>query len=271
MYEIELKSLLGSKEKADELKRRLRKLFPQLVALPHHKQLNHYFKLTSHAFSEKRVIATTANVAHTNDEKKEFGAVLKAITPLLSEAKQVELSRILQNVEGDVSIRTREADGKVLFILKASIGDDTSANGVSRIEFECVIAPIEDGRDCGATNAAHANKEAAQRPRTLEGLDKILLDAGLSYQAKWSREREEYHDKHIHVTIDKNAGYGYLAEFEQILEDKEKSVEAKKELLELMDKLGVAELPQDRLERMFSHYNKHWEEYYGTDKVFVIE
>jgi hypothetical protein len=38
-----------------------------------------------------------------------------------------------------------------------------------------------------------------------------------------------------------------------------------------MAKLGVEELPQDRLERMFAHYNAHWPEYYGTEKVFVIE
>lgn len=224
MYEIEIKSLLGSKERADELKGRLQKLFPKLVALPHHKQLNHYF-----------------------NEPRNLRAVEKVIGPLLSKEKRATLSDLIANVKGGVSIRTREADGEVLFILKASIGDDTSANGVSRIEFEESVK------------------------LTLKGLDQKLLDAGLMYQAKWSREREEYHDKHIHVMIDKNAGYGYLAEFEQILEDKEKAGEAKKELLELMDKLGVAELPQDRLERMFKHYNRHWEEYYGTEKTFIVE
>lgn len=224
MYEIEIKSLLGSEERANELKRRLAQLFPALKKLPYHKQLNHYF-----------------------NEPKDLRTVGKVIGPLLSKEKRERFSDLIANVKGGVSIRTRDADGKVSFVLKASVGDDTSANGVSRLEFE---EPVK---------------------LTLKELDKKLLDVGLSYQAKWSREREEYRDKHIHITIDKNAGYGYLAEFEQILKDKEKLGEAKKELLELMDKLGVEELPQDRLERMFKHYNKHWEEYYGTDKVFVIE
>lgn len=224
MYEIEIKSLLGSKETANELKRRLKKLFPALKTLPHHKQLNHYF-----------------------NEPKDVRMVEQAIKPLLSNEKGKKLSDLIKSVRGGVSIRTREADGKVLFILKASIGDDTSANGVSRIEFE---EPVK---------------------LTLAELDKRLLGAGLSYQAKWSREREEFDLGDTHVTIDKNAGYGYLAEFEQMLDDKKKSNEAKKELLELMDQLGVAELPQDRLERMFQHYNEHWQEYYGTDRVFMVE
>ena len=75
----------------------------------------------------------------------------------------------------------------------------------------------------------------------------------------------------MHITIDKNAGYGYLAEFERLVDDRKQVEEAKKDLLNLMDELGVEELSQDRLERMFAHYNRHWAEYYGTDKMFVIE
>ncbi len=37
-----------------------------------------------------------------------------------------------------------------------------------------------------------------------------------------------------------------------------------------MNKLKCEELAQDRLERMFEHYNKNWPEYYGTEKVFLI-
>ena len=43
MFEIEIKTLLGSKERADELKRRLVQLFPALRALPSHQQKNFYF------------------------------------------------------------------------------------------------------------------------------------------------------------------------------------------------------------------------------------
>jgi predicted adenylyl cyclase CyaB len=223
-YEIEIKSLLGSKERADELKRRLVQLFPALRTLPSHRQRNHYFNVPT-----------------------DLSVVKKAITPLLSQEKADELSNIVRNTKGGVSIRTRDADGKVFFIVKASIGDDSSANGVSRVEFE---EPVK---------------------LSFEALDQRLLDAGLTYQAKWSREREHYDLGAIHITIDKNAGYGYLAEFEKMIDDGAESDYARKELKALMHDLGCAELPQERLERMFKFYNEHWKEYYGTEKTFTVE
>ncbi len=224
MYEIEIKSLLGSKEHADELKRRLVQLFPALKTLPSHKQLNHYFNTPS-----------------------DLSVFQKVVAPLLSAEKQQTLSEIIKNVKGSVSIRTREADGVVLVILKASIGDDSSANGVSRIEFEEKVS------------------------LSLDELDKRLVDAGITYQAKWSREREHYDLGVIHVTVDKNAGYGYLAEFEKMIDDGREAEYAKQELKALMAELKCQELAQDCLERMFKYYNEHWEEYYGTEKTFTIE
>ncbi len=224
MFEIEIKSLLGSKERAEELKRRLVQLFPSLKTLPSHKQLNHYF-----------------------NPPTDLSVFEKVVAPLLDSEKQKKLSSIIAGVRGGVSIRTREADGKVLVILKASIGDDSSSNGVSRIEFEESVL-------C-----------------TLSELDGALLKAGLTYQAKWSREREAYDLGVIHVTIDKNAGYGYLAEFEKMITDGNLAEAAKQELKALMAALSCHELDQARLERMFKFYNEHWAEYYGTEKVFVIE
>lgn len=224
MFEIEIKSLLGSKERAEELKRRLVQMFPALKTLPSHKQLNHYF-----------------------NSPTDLSVFEKAVTPLLGSAERGKLSSIIANVRGGVSIRTREADGKVLVILKASIGDDSSSNGVSRIEFEESVS-------C-----------------SLSELDAVLLKAGLSYQAKWSRERDAYDLGVIHVTIDKNAGYGYLAEFEKMITDGNLAESAKQELKALMAALNCQELDQARLERMFKFYNEHWKEYYGTDKVFVVE
>ena len=145
------------------------------------------------------------------------------------------------------SVRTRQKDEAVFLVLKASIDEGSSSNTVSRLEFEePVLIP-------------------------LDALDKKVMEAGFSYQAKWSREREEYAYKGITVCLDRNAGYGYLAEFEKVVPDESMTVSARKELEVLMHELGVRELSQDRLERMFAHYNAHWEEYYGTEKVFVIE
>ncbi|MDO8594834.1 MAG: hypothetical protein Q7R93_04990 [bacterium] len=244
MFEIEIKTLLGSKERADELKRRLVQLFPALRTLPSHKQRNFYFKLPSQA---TQGIAATTNAAHANEEMKGLDVVFRTVAPLLSAEKQQELSKIIQDAKSGVSIRTRDSDGKSLFILKASIGDDTSANGVSRVEFE---EPVS---------------------LSFDELNQKLLDAGLTYQAKWSRAREHYDLGSIHITVDKNAGYGYLAEFEKMIDDGGEAEYAKQELKALMAELKCVELAQDRLERMFKHYNEHWPEYYGTEKTFTIE
>ena len=222
-YEIEVKSLLGTKENADQLKLLLEKK-KDLKLIAKGKQLNHYFNAPDNLADIYAVI-----LSYISPEK------IPAFEQIVKEGK-------------NVSIRTRESDGKALFIIKASINDHSSHNGVSRIEFE-----------------------AETKDLTLEKLDKILLDVGLSYQAKWSREREEYQTGDMHICLDKNAGYGYLAEFELVVDSESKAAKAKDEILAFMKEIGFSELPQDRLERMFTYYNRHWNEYYGTDKMFVIE
>ena len=46
---------------------------------------------------------------------------------------------------------------------------------------------------------------------------------------------------------------------------------AREEVRALMEELGVEELSQERLERMFAFYNANWQDYYGTDKIFIVE
>ena len=145
------------------------------------------------------------------------------------------------------SVRTRGTEGKAILVVKASLGSDSTVHGVARTEFETEI------------------------PLSLEVLDQILLDAGLSYQAKWSREREEYTNGDMVVCIDKNAGYGYLAEFEKVIEDGSLADQTRAEILSFMSEVNLSELPQDRLDRMFEYYNEHWPEYYGTNKTFIVE
>jgi adenylate cyclase class IV len=221
-YEIEIKSLLGSRENALALRARMAALDPGHELTGSSKQLNHYF------------LPGNMDVLHEN------------VAPLFGVDEQERLRRIITEGKG-FSIRTRETDDQVLFVIKASIDDHTSDNGVARIEFE---SPV---------------------PLTLTELDQALLDAGLAYQAKWSRERDGYRIRDVTVTIDRNAGYGYLAEFEKVINNPAHADPVQGELRGLMAELGVEELPQDRLERMFAYYNKHWPEYYGTDNIFTIE
>src|SRR3989338_6768282 len=150
LYEIEIKSLLGSKENADNLKAKVEARGGSLAS--ENKQLNHYFLITDRARLKE------AFEKFIPDSKKTF------FRQILDEGK-------------DCSVRTREVDGKVIFVIKASIGDDTSANGIAKMEFE------------------------SEMNITLDELDQALLDAGLEYQAKWSREREEYKLGDVNVCI----------------------------------------------------------------------
>ncbi len=221
-YEIEVKTLLGEKMHADTLKSRMNALDPECHLVSTNNQLNHYFK----GGDLETLFAKTGHLF--SDEIKE---------------KFLHIAQIGKNF----SVRTRQRDVEVLLVVKASIGDDTSSNGVSRLEFEEAVAI------------------------TLPELDALVLSAGFEYQAKWSREREEYAYKGANVCIDKNAGYGYLAEFEKVVHDETVLGQVRTEIDALMGELDVEELSQDRLERMFEFYNTNWPEYYGTDKTFTIE
>lgn len=147
----------------------------------------------------------------------------------------------------DFSVRTRQRDEEVLLVVKAAIDGGTSENTVKRMEFE---EPVDI---------------------TLDDLDLLMHEADFNYQAKWSREREEFLYKGANVCLDKNAGYGYLAEFEKIVQLEDEVDKVRNEIAEIMSELDVTELPQDRLARMFAHYNDNWADYYGTDKTFKIK
>src|SRR5690349_18492872 len=108
-YEIEIKSLLGNAENAARLRARMKEIDPAVKKTSAHKQLNHYF-----------------------EGKGDW----KAIAKVLPNADDQKIFVELAEKAKDVSPRTRDADGKVLLVLKASIDDTTSANGTARREFD---------------------------------------------------------------------------------------------------------------------------------------
>ncbi|MDD2766574.1 MAG: CYTH domain-containing protein [Candidatus Moranbacteria bacterium] len=221
-YEIEIKSLLGSEENANNLIQKMQSIDPSTKLVSKSSQLNHYFVGGD---GEKICIALTSHIAK----------------------KKIEAFKKVLNEGNNLSLRTRQANKKVLFVAKASIDDTTSSNGTARIEFEAEIPEL-----------------------SLEALDRVLLEAGCTYQAKWSRDRREYIFQDTTACIDRNAGYGYVVELEKIVTDGTSAEQVKRDLRTLMETLGIEELSQDRLERMFAYYNEHWSEYYGTDKTFTI-
>lgn len=221
-FEIEVKSLLGEKERADALRRKMQEFDPGCSCVSKNKQLNHYF------------------------EGGDIHALYEKVAPLLNEEQMMHFRAIVER-GSSFSIRTRQRDDEVLLVVKASIDGGTSENTVKRMEFEESLAV------------------------TLGELDALILEAGYRYQAKWSREREEYVYKGANICLDYNAGYGYLAEVEKLVPDEALADLVRAEIDELMAELELEELAQDRLARMFEYYNQNWPEYYGTTKVFVIE
>jgi adenylate cyclase class IV len=221
-YEVEVKSLLGSARAADALRSGLKRIDPACTLLTSYTQINHYFV---------------------------GGDPLKLAEQLAPHLPSDVVSQMRMMAKGEkISLRTREMNGIAKIVMKASVGNDSSANGVARMELEEPVTGM-----------------------TLAMLDKEVLSVGYTYQAKWSRSREEYRVHDVAVCLDKNAGYGYVAEFEKVIDDGTKTAEAKEEIARVMQTLGVIELPQARLERMFAYYNEHWPEFYGTDKIFNVE
>jgi adenylate cyclase class IV len=223
-YEVEVKSLLGSKDNVQILKNKLDEFGYKKVGQQAH--LNHYF----------------------NYSPDDADALIAASKTFLSPESYDQFADQLSDAK-EVSIRTRQSDGVVYFVAKLSVGDDSSANGVLRHEIQ------------------------EQVDMTLDELDQQLLSAGLEYQAKWSRDREEYRsdDQDFYITVDRNAGYGYLCEVELEVNDPNLLDDAKSRILDLMNSLDIEELSQDRLGRMFDHYNQNWPQYYGTENIFTIE
>ena len=176
-------------------------------------------------------------------------ALLSAFGHHISEEEKIKLAHIRDSAK-NFSVRTRETPTETILVVKATVNDESSSNGTARIEWEVNLA-------------ARMN---------LEVMDDLVLSAGFSYQAKWSRAREGYTlNENTVLCLDKNAGYGYLAEFERVITDASLVESTRSELLTMIESLGYSELDQDRLGRMFTFYNEHWREYYGTEKVFSIE
>lgn len=180
--------------------------------------------------------------------------LLEAIAPSASVSDVEKLREVLTSDKQ--SVRTRQITDEiskeptVLLIVKSAL-QGTPENGLIRIEYE------------------------VQMSCTLDRLDNWLLEYGLKYQSKWSRDRKTYQsaligDGLVTATIDRNAGYGYVGELE-IMCSKEESTEAQNSLSSLLSELGFEELKVDRLDRMFQFYSANWREYYGTDKTFVME
>lgn len=240
-YEIEIKSLLGSKERQEKLKEDLQRLDPNLQLLERTKRLNHYFV----GGSLQKLFETFKDSIEQNK--------LENFQKVTSEFEEKNCSIRSKSVDpstgstGSPQAGLR-AGGKISLVIKAAIGEGNSVHGTARLEFDSPVTGM-----------------------TLEELDQAILDCGFWYQAKWSQEREEYKCNDMVITLDFSPGYGYMAEFEIVASDENSIPAYREKLRNTMRELSAEEADPERLERMFACYNVHWQEYYGTEKIFVID
>jgi adenylate cyclase class IV len=204
----------------------------------------------------EKVVSSFPSLSHSYSESQknhyfEWGNLLHLLGTFREYISQEQADSLhkLSKEAKSFSVRTRGTPTQTIIVVKATVNDESSSNGTARIEWEVDLAPM-----------------------SLEDMDEKVLQAGFSYQAKWSREREGYDlNADTVLCLDKNAGYGYLAEFERVIDDASLVDSTRSELLSIIESLGYAELDQEKLARMFEFYNKNWREYYGTEEVFTLE
>ncbi len=117
-YEIEIKSLLGSRERQEKLKADLQKLDPNMKLLQKSKRLNHYF--------------VGGNLI----------ALFEALKDRVLQEKLESFRQITHNFEEkNCSIRSKSVNGKISLVIKAAVGEGNSVHGTARLEFD---SPVRD-------------------------------------------------------------------------------------------------------------------------------
>lgn len=220
-YEIEIKTLLGSQQKSDELLAEVTRHDPATKLVSEQKQLNHYY--------------------HGGD----LAALAAAMAGHITAEQMATISDIAARAKS-INVRTRQKNDTVLLIVKGSLDNVSAVHSHQRMEFE---VPVDI---------------------TLDELDALVEQSGWQLEAKWQADRKIYSTMGLTLDMFFTPGYGYMAEFEQVVTADQDRESAHQKLVDTMATLGVQELPNPRLERMFEYYNQHWNEYYGTNKVFVI-
>lgn len=176
----------------------------------------------------------------------ELSKLVKTVQRYLSQEQIIAINNISTSAT-HINVRTRQKNDTVLLIVKGSLDNTSAAHSHQRMEFEAEIG------------------------LTIDELDDLVLSSGWRLEAKWQAKRKIY--KALGLTIDLmfSPGYGYVVEFEKVVLNESDRTAAHDQVMAVMESLGIQELANDRLERMFAYYNDHWPEYYGTDKIFTIE
>ncbi|NLL44190.1 MAG: CYTH domain-containing protein [Mollicutes bacterium] len=102
---------------------------------------------------------------------------------------------------------------------------------------------------------------------------KMLDILGYEIEIKWYRKRLELTFKDFEVTIDYTVGYGYIVEFELMVEDDKKIEEAKNKLNEVFKEFNIADTPNAVFNKKIQDYKVNWHKYTKdvNDNEFLIE
>lgn len=176
----------------------------------------------------------------------DLAALVTAFRSMLTPDQVATLTEISKRATS-INVRSRQKNDEVLLIVKGSLDATSAVHSHQRMEFEAPLAI------------------------TIEQLDEMILSTGWRLEAKWQAERTIYTALGLTLDVFFTPGYGYMIEFEKVITDDTDRETAHQQVVDVMHQLGVSELPNDRLERMFAYYNEHWPEYYGTRNIFTIE
>lgn len=178
--------------------------------------------------------------------------VLDVLSPVTARSERDNLKTLLTDPSlTKLSVRTRYDDSENTpndsqLIIKASINDTSSENGTIRREEQITVY------------------------LSIQALDLILQENGLTVQSKWRRSRETYLYKDVTICVDFDAGYGDVVEVEKLVSTKEATAQARKRCLEILTEFGLTELDQDHLENnMFPAYSADWNKFYSTNTTFL--
>lgn len=191
-------------------------------------------------------IASTQKQLNHYFKDGDLATLVTAFRSMLTPDQVATLTEISKRATS-INVRSRQKNDEVLLIVKGSLDATSAVHSHQRMEFEAPLAI------------------------TIEQLDEMILSTGWRLEAKWQAERTIYAALGLTLDVFFTPGYGYMIEFEKVVADDTDRETAHQQVVAVMNQLGVSELPNDRLERMFAYYNEHWPEYYGTRNIFTIE
>jgi adenylate cyclase class IV len=171
---------------------------------------------------------------------------ISRLSNLITKVEAQELTELIEDCKS-YSVRTRFSNGTVYLIVKGSLGKSSAIHGKNRAEFETIV-----------------NLD-------IEQLDNVLLQSGFIVQSKWSINRTKYSYLGIVVDLCFTPGYGFFAELEKVVHSPKEVKMAEQEIDKIMQELGLIELDQNKLDKMFDYYNKNWQKYYKTKKYFKLD